>query len=470
MEIWNNFWEFDITVTDMMIQLGILMVLFLLANAIRRKVGLVRKSLIPTSMIAGVLILLLKIVPYFRDLISNGFMEVITYHALALGSIALALKSAPKDKSGMKNRDIMNAGLITVNTYLIQGVLGGLITVGLAVTFMSGLLPASGLILPLGFGQGSGQALSWGTIYETEWNFAGGASFGLTVAAIGFLIACVFGLIHINIQKRKGKIQRQDASLSLVTSEEISSPNDVPLTESVDRFSIQIALILIVYFLTFLAIYGVVSLNGGNFVANTVKPMIVGFNFLIGTILAIILKQIFKGLKKVNLMSHDYPNNYLLNRISGFCFDMMIVAGVGAIEISVLKGLLIPLVLICAVGTAVTYVYVRKTTKYAFPGYTEEAFVSLFGMLTGTNSTGIILLREIDPKFETPAANNLILQSAYAIAFGWPIFLLLGYAPIGLKETLITLGALTIFFLVFNAFLYRGKIASKLKNQKPNEP
>jgi ESS family glutamate:Na+ symporter len=466
MEIWNNFWEFDITVTDMMIQLGIITVLFLLANSIRRKVGLVRKSLIPTSMIAGLMILLLKIVPYFRDLISNDFMEVITYHALALGSIALALKSAPKDKSGLKNRDIMNAGLITVNTYLIQGVLGGLITVGLAVTFMSGLLPASGLILPLGFGQGSGQALSWGTIYETEWGFNGGASFGLTVAAIGFLVACVFGLIHINVQKKRGKIQQQDTSLSLVTTEEMSSPNDVPLTESVDRFSIQIALILIVYFLTFLAILGVVSLDGGNFVANTVKPMIVGFNFLIGTILAIILKQIFKGLKKANLMSHDYPNNYLLNRISGFCFDMMIVAGVGAIEISVLKGLLIPLIIICLVGTAVTYVYVRKTTKYAFPGYTEEAFVSLFGMLTGTNSTGIILLREIDPKFETPAANNLILQSAYAIAFGWPIFLLLGYAPIGLKETLITLAVLTVLFLVFNTFLYRQKIALKLKKSK----
>ncbi len=31
----------------------------------------------------------------------------------------------------------------------------------------------------------------------------------------------------------------------------------------------------------------------------------------------------------------------------------------------------------------------------------------MFGMLTGTASRGMILLREIDPNYETPAANNL---------------------------------------------------------------
>lgn len=153
---------------------------------LRRKVGFIRKSLIPSSIIGGIIILLLKIFPFFRNILTKEFMEVITYHALGLGTIALSLKASPKGPAKGRNKEIMNAGLITVNSYLIQGIFGALITVLLAVTFMKGLLPASGLILPLGFGQGSGQALSWGTIYETEWGFTGGASFGLTVAAIGF--------------------------------------------------------------------------------------------------------------------------------------------------------------------------------------------------------------------------------------------------------------------------------------------
>lgn len=461
MEIWQGFWEFEISLNEMMVQLGILIVAFLLGNMIRRKVGFIKKSLIPTSIIGGSIILLLKIIPYFRDLLSNDFMEVVTYHALGLGTIALALKSNKNAKMKSRNRDVMNAGLITVNSYLIQGIFGGLITVALAVTLFSGLLPAAGLLLPLGFGQGSGQALSWGSIYETEWGFAGGASFGLTVAAIGFLVACLFGLVHIMVQKKKGKIIIKDQSDALVKLDEFTSPNDVPLTESVDRFTIQMALVILVYFLTFLTIMFGVKLDAGNFFEKTVKPMLVGFNFLIGTLFAMLVKKAFDAFKKTNFMTRDYPNNYLLNRISGFCFDFMMLAGIGAIQISVLKGLLVPLILMCVVGTAVTYVYVYKTSKYCFPGYVEESFLSLFGTLTGTYSTGIILLREIDSKFETPAANNLIFQATYAIMFGWPIFLLLGYAPMGIAQTLITLGILIVLFFGFNVLLYRSKIFKK---------
>ncbi|MGD9679138.1 MAG: hypothetical protein AB7V16_12415, partial [Vulcanibacillus sp.] len=119
---------------------------------------------------------------------------------------------------------------------------------------------------------------------------------------------------------------------------------------------------------------------------------------------------------------------------------------------------------ICIVGTSVTYIYVYKASKYCFPGYVEESFLSLFGTLTGTYSTGIILLREIDSKFETPAANNLIFQATYAIMFGWPIFLLLGYAPMGLMETFITVGILIVLFLAFNVLLYRNRIFNKKQN------
>lgn len=44
----------------------------------------------------------------------------------------------------------------------------------------------------------------------------------------------------------------------------------------------------------------------------------------------------------------------------------------------------------------------------------------MYGMLTGTASTGIILLREIDKDFKTPAADNLVYQNSPAIVFGFP--------------------------------------------------
>ncbi len=456
-----TFWEFEISFYESFMLLGILIVVFLLANVIRRKVGFIRNSLLPTAVIGGILMLVLKILPVFdgilNDADNNHFLEAITYHTLALGFIAIALKTMEKQKSKHRQREIMDAGLVTVNMYLIQGLVGIALTIAFSVLFMKELLPAAGLLLPMGFGQGTGQALNFGTMFENNYDFAGGAHFGLSIAAIGFIVACLVGVLHINIMKRRGKIIIKKESADFVYHEQISSPNEIPLTESVDKFSIQIVLILLVYFITFLFMDGLFRLTG----ANIVTDLIWGFNFILGTIFAILIKQLFKFFKKINVMTHDYPNNYLLNRISGSLFDFMIISGIAAIEIGVLKSLIAPLVLICVIGTIVTYFYVLKTTRYLFPDYSEEAFLSLFGMLTGTASTGMILLREVDKNFETPAADNLIYQTFYAIAFGFPIMLLIGYAPQGLKQSLITLGVLAVMAVGFNIALFRRKIFRK---------
>jgi len=463
-----HFWEFELNTFDVWLYIGIIVVVFLIANVLRRKVGFIRKSLIPTAVIGGLLILILKSFGLFDLFIDvdkmNEFMEAITYHALGLGVIALTLKDNKRTKNKELQKQVFNAGLITVNTYLIQAIIGTIIVVLLAVTFLKGLFPAAGFLLPLGYGQGSGQALTFGSIFETSYGFVGGASFGLTIATVGFLVACLIGVFHIFMMKKKGVIKDKE-TVQFTSTEVVASPDEVPVTEAIDRLTIQIALILLVYFITFMFMFGVEKLPLGNFGTNTVKPMIWGFNFLIGSIFAVVLKSIFKKLREKKIMTRAYPNNYLLNRISGFMFDFMIIAGTAAIEINVLKSLVVPLVIICLFGAIITYFYVRKLAYLLFPGYEQEAFVSLFGMLTGTTSTGMILLREVDPKFETPAANNLVYQSFYAIALGFPLFYLLGVAPNGLLQTLISLGVVIVMFVILNIVVLRDFIfKKKVKN------
>ena len=82
-------------------------------------------------------------------------------------------------------------------------------------------------------------------------------------------------------------------------------------------------------------------------------------------------------------------------------------------------------------------------------------------MLTGTASNGMILLREIDPRFETPAANNLVLQTIPALAFGFPVLLLMGFAPQSLGNTLITMGIMVVALLAFGLFIFRKRKNSK---------
>ncbi len=82
----------------------------------------------------------------------------------------------------------------------------------------------------------------------------------------------------------------------------------------------------------------------------------------------------------------------------------------------------------------------------------------MYGMLTGTASTGIILLRELDPDFSTPAAENLVYQNFPAMVFGFPIMLLAAVAP---EKPVMVFGIVCAFFLVMNLILFRSKIFKK---------
>ncbi|MBQ3017556.1 MAG: hypothetical protein IJD89_01300, partial [Clostridia bacterium] len=87
-----------------------------------------------------------------------------------------------------------------------------------------------------------------------------------------------------------------------------------------------------------------------------------------------------------------------------------------------------------------------------------------YGMLTGTASTGIILLREWDPKFKTPAADNLVYQNFPAIAFGLPI-MLLAAAKVIAVHPYVVFGILIALFITLNIILFRSFIFRKRKKK-----
>ena len=457
-------------VWSVMLQLCIIAVGLLAGNILRTKVPFMQKSLIPSALIGGALILIFRWlysdVLGWEDLINKSTMEIITYHALGLGFVALALKNN-KVESKSSTMKVVETGTLTASTYIIQGIVGLLVTIPMFY-FGKQIFYAAGLLLPMGYGQGPGQALNFGTIYmdraaEQDIAFPG-KDFGLSIAAMGFIIGCVVGVIYLNILKKKGKIKIAEIKEKQMNKlSDYEGENEIPDTESVDKLSIQFCLILFTYLLVYLFNHFLQTLDLGNFGEKTLMPLMWGFNFLLGTLFGIMIKGIMNGLKRANIMKREYINNYLLNRISGFFFDIMIVAGTAAINFTEFKGFVLPYILVCTLGAIATFWFVLKVCKHLYPNYTYEGFFSMFGMLTGTASNGMILLREIDPKFETPAANNLDLQSLPAVALGFPVLLLVSLAPQGFTQALITLGILIVVFIIFNLFLFRKKVFKKKK-------
>ena len=70
-------------------------------------------------------------------------------------------------------------------------------------------------------------------------------------------------------------------------------------------------------------------------------------------------------------------------------------------------------------------------------------------MLTGTASTGVILLREIDPRFETAACKNLIFQALWTVLMGFPLLLMMGFVDRSMGWLMGVLGVLTLMFIGF---------------------
>ena len=443
--------------------LAILFISLLLASILKKNIPLLKASLIPTSVLAGIMLLLVSTVyrsitgeliyntPFFGG---NGMttFELITYHCLALGFIASSMKMGKEKFSKKRAREIFDSGVTTVSTYLLQAVLGLGITLLIAYLVMPELFKAAGVLLPFGFGQGTGQALNYGNIYETEHGFVGGANFGLTIAALGFLSASLGGVIHLNILKRKKGITSQVVKNTISENDKVHA-EEIPMSGSMDKLAVQIATVVFVYFCTHLVMYLL-----GQVLLPSLSGTIYGFNFLIGVLLATALKGIMNALMKAKIVKKQHINNFLMDRISNTCFDLMVTAGIAAIRLDLIAQYWHVLLLLGVVGMISTYLYNKFIAKKLFPEYEDEQFLAMYGMLTGTASTGIILLRELDGNFKTPAADNLVYQSLPAIVFGFPMMLLANLAPTAPE---LTFGILVAFFILMNVILFRNQIFRK---------
>ncbi len=455
-----NFWDSEVWGVFNLI--AVLLGSLLLANSLKKLIPALKKSLIPSSVLGGLLLLIVSVTfeaVSGKELFNTGFfggngsgvLEVLTYHALALGFIATTLKPSNGKFGKERSREVFDTGVTTVSTYLLQAVLGLGITI-VAALIAKDLFSAAGVLLPFGYGQGTGQALNYGNIYEQENGFVGGRSFGLTIAAFGFLSASIGGVIHLNILRKRGKKYdwgHEDIEGEALRLADIQAPNESPMNGSIDKLTMQLVLIALAYLIA----YGVMALLGN--LVGALKSILFGFNFLLGVLAAVLVKAVNNFLMKKGIVRRQHISAFLMTRLSGFFFDMMIVAGIAAIRINVLKGYWAVILILGLVGAFATYFFVRFVTKKLFPDYAEEQFMVMYGMLTGTASTGIILLRELDPDFKTPAAENLVYQNFPAMIFGFPLMLLAAIAP---EQPLLTLGILVAFFVVMLLILFRNQL------------
>jgi len=446
-------WNFD-----MLLTISWLSIFLLAGTFLKRKVAFFRKFLVPNSVIAGFLALLFG--QEFLGIVNftTQGMGQLVYHLLAVGFIALSLKERQEGKIR-----VTKVSLFIIGIYLIQAIIGLSFTMILIYTIMPDLFPTFGFLLPFGFGQGPGQAYNLGSEWE-KLGFTGGGSIGLSIATLGFLWACFGGIFLVNFLIRKKGLHKEepgDPTTHKIT--ETDDSGDIPLSESIDRMTIQAALVAITYMIAYyamsLAAKAVEPLGG---LGNTLASLFWGFNYLFSILVAISIRKIMDALKKANIMHRSYTNNFLLSRMANTAFDYMVTAAIAAISISVFKDYWLPTLLTTTIGGLVTMWYSYRAARLAIGHNVLEYTAGFYATYTGTLSTGMAFIREVDPDFKTKVADNLILASGMAVFFAFPLLAVVNLPVVGYTTGqplyyAYTIGAIGAYYLVVHYFLFKKK-------------
>lgn len=403
----------------------------LIAKLVKEKLGIFKSIIIPNSLLAGIIGLICG--PEVLGIIQFdiNFYESLVFHFLGIGFIALTLA----DTSKKQRTNSANAGLFILSTYCFQAVIG-MITVFLLIKFIKpDLFIGLGLMLPLAYGQGPGFATAIGSSWSEVLHLGYETQYGLTLATVGFLVGGLVGVILLNYYNRKygDKINKLNTLKGVqVKNLKIKSISEINFY---DMLTLEITLVAVAYFITYIIMINLdKGLSSMGEIGSTIGSLVRGFNYLFGILVALAMKKTFEFMsKRKNARTLELLDSYFMHNIASFSFSIMITTSVMAISIVAIKQYWELLLTISIVGAIGTLIFVTWLAARAFTENNRLYSLAMFGMLTGTASTGLALLRGLDPELQTDVAEDLVLGSAIAAPLGLPMMVALSQPIIGFK-------------------------------------
>lgn len=275
---------------------------------------------------------------------------------------------------------------------------------------------------------GPGQAYAIGKGWEGM-GFEGAGSVGLTMAALGYLWACVVGVALVNLGVRRGYLpknaQTAMADRAMLTGimprereKPIGSRNTTDL-EAIDPMSLHAAAVACTYILSFLLLKALTWALG--FAGNAGRELAVnlwGMNFIFSALTAMLVRAIVDKLRIGYVLDDDS-----LSRISGIAVDYMVTGSLAAISLVFVGRYWLPLLLLSTFGGVIVTITIPWLCSRIFRDHRYERMIMIFGVSTGTLSTGLALLRILDPEFKTKVSSDYMLSAGMTFALMLPFVL-----------------------------------------------
>jgi glutamate:Na+ symporter, ESS family len=380
-------------------------VLLAVAALLLRVVPGLGRLAVPDAILAGVLGLVagptvLGWLPFDQDA-----LEVIVYHGLALVFIAIGLQRPLRGAGG---GGAASFAFAMPTMAVTQALVGLAVVLGFTVFTATPVSPGFGLLLPLGYQQGPGQALSIGTAWETL-GLTDGGRIGLIIAAFGFAW-CIAGVPLVAVGRRLGWI----GPLRPVVTDESAAPT-APSAGFMEPLTVQVVAVATAY----AVVWGLLLLFDHLLAGRPqLAAQLWGFHFILGAGVAIAGRRLLD-----RLPVHVPLDDLLLSRVASLVVAFTTAAALTAVRVGVLRQWLGPILAVTLLGGVCTLLLAVWLGRRAFPEAPFHHALVLFGASTGTLPTGLALLRILDPELRGPVARNIVVGTTGAIVLGLPLIL-----------------------------------------------
>jgi ESS family glutamate:Na+ symporter len=263
-------------------------------------------------------------------------------------------------------------------------------------------------ILPVGFEGGHGTAAGMGPVFA-ERGWPEGQDLAMTSATCGIMSAIVVGMILINWAVRKGyavrheELSRQieDDSIAVIPVDQRPIAGRLTVnSDIIESFSLHLVAVGLACGIGMLIKEGLLLIEAQSSYLSD-NRLLSSFPLfplcMIGGLVIQFFDEKYDRRKLIDLG--------LIRRIQNCSLDFLVIAAIAMISIDVVKTAWLPLLILVAAGIAWNVFCVMVLARRILPDAWFERAIAEMGQSMGVTATGLLLLRVVDPDYDTPAAD-----------------------------------------------------------------
>ena len=432
---------------QVMVDAAIMGTLLMLGTLLRSKIKLLQKVLIPPAVIAGVMALLLgpkSPIEALRILPLSA--QFGTYASVLIVLVFAATPIGDKPQKGaMKGSKMMGMFFNITGIAVLQYAVGMLVTIGILTKFFPELHESFGLMMATGFYGGHGTAVAVGKTLE-DLGVANMTDLGNTCATIGIVGGIILGMVIINWGTRRGhtKYVENPKALPVEMRTGLVPPEQQkPLTKGtvasicLDPLGFHLGIVLFASWAGYMLSEIIADWT---FAAFDFKLSIPAFclSLVVGLLVNVFLNK--SGAEK-------YVDRGTVQRIQGTATDFLMISGIGSLNLGVVMDFAIPLIVVCAVGFLINWIWFLVVGGKSSEDDWFERNMMCWGHATGVAATGVLLQRVVDPEMKSRG----IEDSGISDIFNRPIIIALQVIPPILIVELGTMGSWAVTIACFAA-------------------